>query len=62
MNGPNETKSSHLFILRLWSEEDEEGNAEWCGKVQHVITGQAQPFRTWPSLVDLLREMLTEDS
>jgi len=56
---------SQLFLVRLWAEESSDGRdiegsgtqGAWCGKLQHVVSGQAQYFRGWPTLIDLLLEM-----
>jgi hypothetical protein len=58
--GGSATKSSYLFLVRLWAEEDTAGGTEWCGKVQHVTSGEAHTFRDWAALVALLRTMLPE--
>ena len=36
------------------------GRAEpsWCGRVQHVMSGEAHNFQDWPGLVDLLLTMM----
>jgi hypothetical protein len=47
-------------LVRLWAEEDTAGGTEWCGKVQHVTSGEAHTFRDWAALVALLRTMLPE--
>ena len=49
---------SHLFLVRLWAESNNDGEAVWCGKVQHVTKGKANRFRDWPTLIDLLMAML----
>jgi hypothetical protein len=54
------TESSFLFLVRLWAEEDAGGATAWCGKVQHVTSGEAHTFRDWAALVALLRTMLPE--
>ena len=51
---------SHLFLVRLWPESNNEGDAVWCGKVQHVTRGRANQFRDWPALVDILTAMLPD--
>ena len=56
--GGSAAKSSQLFLVRLWTEEDAEGEPTWCGKVQHVTSGEAHTFRDWSALVALLRTML----
>ena len=62
---------SQLFLVRLWTEEDGQGQDGadhdgskgydgqilWCGKLQDVVSGQAEYFRDWPALIDLLRKM-----
>jgi hypothetical protein len=62
---------SQLFLVRLWTEEDGErkdggdhdssngceGQILWCGKLQDVVSGQAEYFRDWPALIDLLRKL-----
>jgi hypothetical protein len=37
--------------------EGSDSGIEWCGKLQHIVSGQAQYFRGWPTLIDLLLEM-----
>ena len=49
---------SQIFILRLWAEDLGEGQAEWRGHVQHVISGEAHYFREWPALIAWLATML----
>jgi hypothetical protein len=55
----NHNSPSHLFLVRLWAESTNEGDAVWCGKVQHVTKGKANRFRDWPTLIDLLMAMLS---
>ena len=42
--------SSHLFTVRLWPKDLGEGQVEWRGKVQHVLSGEAHYFREWQEL------------
>ncbi len=49
---------SHLFLVRLWVEEADDEQIEWCGKVQQVVSGEAHNFRNWRMLVDLLTAMV----
>ena len=42
---------SQLFSVRVWREELAENQHEWRGKVQHVASGEAFYFRTWPDLI-----------
>jgi hypothetical protein len=50
---------SHIFLIRFWSEEvgKPDERKELCGRVQHVISGEARTFHAWPALIDLLLEM-----
>ncbi len=51
---------NHLFTLRVWQAEVGEGQMEWRGKLQHVVSGQTHYFRNWPALILYLGEMLSE--
>ena len=50
---------SHLFTVRLWLEELGNGQVEWRGQVQCVISGETRYFRDWPALADHLQAMLS---
>ena len=47
---------SHLFTVRLWREELEEGRYEWRGKVQHALSGETRYFRRWEDLIAFVQE------
>lgn len=47
-------------MVRMWIEDLGEGNKDWRGKVQHVISGQVRYFRDWPMLIAILQEMIPE--
>ena len=49
---------SHLFTVRLWSEELGNGLQEWRGKVQHVTSGEVRYFRDWSTLIAFLQRLL----
>jgi hypothetical protein len=49
---------SHLFTVRLWAEELGDGQSEWRGQVQHVLSGETRYFRDWASLVEIVTAML----
>jgi hypothetical protein len=60
MNEPESSQHrTHLFTLRLWPEALGEGQTEWRGKVQHVLSGEARYFRDWAALVAFLQETLS---
>ena len=52
---------THLFTLRMWAEVLDDGQSEWRGKVQHVLSGQARYFRDWDTLITYLQDMLPPD-
>ena len=52
--------SSHLFTLRIWREELGEGEAEWRGRVEHVISGEVCYFRQWMTLIYFLLAVLAD--
>ncbi len=41
---------AQLFTVRLWVEDLGDDRKEWRGKVQHVLSGEAQYFRDWLAL------------
>ena len=49
---------SHLFLVRVWPERDNEGRIEWHGRLQHVVSGEAYTFRGCPELLEVLVGML----
>jgi hypothetical protein len=49
---------SHLFTVRLWTEDIGGGQREWRGRVQHVISGEAYYFRDWATLIAHLLKLL----
>jgi hypothetical protein len=60
MGDTRQPRQSHLFTVRLWSEEIDEGQAEWRGKLQHIISGEIRYFRDWDGLIALLQTMLSQ--
>ena len=59
-------RRTNLFLVRVWTEGavGEDGNgtgeAEWHGRVQRVIDGEAHQFDNLQGLVELLLKMLSE--
>ena len=49
---------SLVFTLRLWLEELGDGDTEWRGQVQHVISRESYYFRDWETLLALLQKIL----
>jgi hypothetical protein len=49
---------SHLFTVRLWAEELGNGQIEWRGQIQHVLSSQMRYFRNGATLVDLVLAIL----
>ena len=52
---------THLFTIRMWAEVLGDGQIEWRGKVQHVLSGEARYFRAWDTLITCLQDMLPPD-
>lgn len=59
MNTPTPTPS-HLFTLRLWSEQDTDGRPIWRGRLHCVTTNDTRHFRDWSPLIPLLLAMLRD--
>jgi hypothetical protein len=51
---------SHLFTLRLWTEDMGSAGAEMRGEVRHVLGGGVRYFQEWATLVDYLAETMHE--
>jgi hypothetical protein len=60
MEKPRQRPHSHLFTVRVWEEEVEDGQSEWRGKVQLLSSGEVRYFRQWAALAPLLVTMLSE--
>jgi hypothetical protein len=59
MSRRNGHHRSQLFLVRLWvGDVGDDSKAEWSGRVQHVLSGQAHSFHDWLGLIDLLLAML----
>ncbi len=54
---PEERGPSQLFLLRVWP-DDEPGENDWHGRVQHAVTCEAHPFRSCAELRRLIRDMM----
>ena len=59
------TDTSQFFLVRLWADnpdsetrmgDDKENPVR--GKVQHVLSGEAESFNDWPSLTEALKGMI----
>ncbi len=51
-------RTSDLFTVRVWRESVSEGQVEWRGRIEHVLSGEGHYFRTWSTLIDYLIKML----
>ena len=68
MTGTDDNKQieapSNLFLVRVRTITTD-GKDEWCGRVQHVISGKAYTFHSMETLVDLMvgmqNQMSTDD-
>jgi hypothetical protein len=57
MNERSYKSQSHLFLVRIWRDEQAVEQERWQGKVQHIVTGQAGSFQDWPALVRLITSL-----
>jgi hypothetical protein len=58
---PNDPlQCSHLFTIRLWTEVLGEGQVEWRGRVQYVLSGERRFFHDWSTLERYLEAKLQE--
>ncbi|MEZ4635589.1 MAG: hypothetical protein R2856_11605 [Caldilineaceae bacterium] len=53
-------RPSHLFTLRLWTEDQTDEDPTWRGRLHCVTTDEIRYFQDWPSLIPLLLNMLRE--
>ena len=49
---------SHLFTLRVWPEDVEDGSTEWRGRIQHTASSETVYFRDWESMLAFLKNTL----
>jgi len=61
-NRPMEqTSRSTLVLIRLWADGiTGENQPKWHGRIQPIGEGPAATFSDWPTLQQLLQEMLVE--
>ncbi len=51
--------ASRLFLVRLWTQAGRDGQTQWQGKLQHVVSGEVHPFHDWSTLIALLERTLS---
>ena len=52
-----EPNRSHLYMLRLWSEDESNHQAAWSARIQHVFSGETHTFQACPQIVDVLLKL-----
>jgi hypothetical protein len=57
MNEEHQTHSQ-LFTIRVWLEEEADGQAQWRGKLCHIPSGESRHFRGWAALIPLILSLL----
>lgn len=60
LKSPRREDETHLFLVRLWAEPEEQDGSRWRGKVQNVVYGEANYFSDWPTLIEHLVSMLPD--
>ena len=58
MNQARFPSHTHLFTVRLWSEDLGTGQREWRGEVHEVASGERRYFREWSALITSLQALL----
>lgn len=48
----------HLFTIRIWQEEVEDGIQQFRGRLQYGLRGEARTFHSWTALVEQMEELL----
>lgn len=51
---------SHLFTVRVRAEELGDGQVEWRGQAQHILSEETRYFREWEGLVEFLLATLSK--
>ena len=49
------TRHPHLFVLRVWLNELNDGTQEWRGEIEHAATHEKRHFRDWQVLLEFVR-------
>lgn len=47
-----------MFTIHIWKEDLGEGQMEWRGRLQHVVSREVYYFREWETLIAQLQLML----
>ena len=55
-------QDSHLFLIRVWPDKGKDGEVEWNGKLQHVVSGEVHTFQGCPHLIEVLLATLSAES
>jgi hypothetical protein len=51
---------SHLYLLRLWREDETDLPGEWSrwnARIQHVFSGETQTLQACPQIVEVLLKL-----
>jgi hypothetical protein len=56
---PEPPRHTHLFTLRVWSEEVGAQQREWRGRIQHISSGEVRYVRGLSALAATLSELLS---
>jgi hypothetical protein len=55
-------QDSQLFLIRVWPAKGNDGEVEWNGKLQHVVSGEAHTFQGCPQLIEILLATLSAEN
>ena len=49
---------SSLFLIRMWTDAEDDGERALRGRVLDVTSGKAESFHDWSELLDLLTNIV----
>ena len=53
---------SHLFTLRVWHVDSDDGGKVWHGRVQYVYSNEVHEFDDWSALIAYVQDTATRSS
>lgn len=52
--------TSYLFTVRIWLNDQEDGQTKWHGKAQFIPNGETCYFHEWSTLLAFMEKMMTD--
>ena len=57
---PQESDQSQLFVIRMWTEQEEGQPLEYRGRIRHALSGETRHFRDWSTMVTFLVDQMEQ--